>query len=231
MAISNADLAQKISTLIDFWSTLTVEYKNWLGGTVAGGPNSDGQYPLTNFTGDEILVESPAKLSDNVGGFVDQAETAETNAAASAVAALASEDEATVQEGLADTARIAAESARTTAQNEATAALNSSVNATASQAAALVSEDAALVSELAAAVSAAAALVSELAAADSATEAATFDPINFYLRTALDGGQLDNRYYTETEIDAGYEPIDVDIAREDQRVDFIEDFRLRGDAG
>jgi len=40
------------------------------------------------------------------------------------------------------------------------------------------------------------------AAAASAIAAATFDPANFYLRTALDGGQLDNRYYTETEIDA-----------------------------
>ena len=34
-------------------------------------------------------------------------------------------------------------------------------------------------------------------------KAATFDPLNFYLRTALDGGQLDNRYYTETELDGG----------------------------
>lgn len=129
MAISNADLAQKISDLIDFWSTLTVEYKNWLGGSVGGGPNSDGKYPLTDFTGNESLVESPAQLSDDVGGFVDQAETAETNAAASATAAQSSEDDATTEAGIATQARIDAESARTTAQNEATAALNSSVTA------------------------------------------------------------------------------------------------------
>ena len=129
MAISNADLAEKISTLIDFWSQLTVEYKNWLGGSVGGGPSSDGKYPLTNFTGDEILVECPARLSDDVGGFVDQAETSATEAAASATAALASEDEALVQKGLAVDARVLAQTARTEAETAESSAVDAKTTA------------------------------------------------------------------------------------------------------
>ena len=129
MAISNADLAEKISTLIDFWSQLTVEYKSRLGGSVGGGPSADGKYPRTNVTGDAVLVECPARLSDDGGGFVDQVETSATEAAASATAALASEDEALVQKGLAVDARVLAQTARTEAETAESSAVDAKTTA------------------------------------------------------------------------------------------------------
>jgi hypothetical protein len=71
---SNAELAQKLSDLVDFWSSFNEEYKDWLGGTVSGGPGADGKYPLTDYTGTESLVDCPAKLSDTVGGYADLAD-------------------------------------------------------------------------------------------------------------------------------------------------------------
>jgi hypothetical protein len=91
---SNAELAQKLSDLVDFWSSFNEQYKDWLGGTVAGGPSSDGKYPLTDYTGTESLVDCPAKLSDTVGGYADQADASATAAAASAAAASTSETNA-----------------------------------------------------------------------------------------------------------------------------------------
>jgi hypothetical protein len=44
-------------------------YKNWCGGTPTGGPNGDGNYPLTDFTGNTILVACPAKLAA-IGGNI-----------------------------------------------------------------------------------------------------------------------------------------------------------------
>ena len=67
MSFTNAQLAQKIADLIEYWSSFNEEYSNWLGGTVDGGPSSDGNYPLTPWDGDEQLVASPAKLADGCG--------------------------------------------------------------------------------------------------------------------------------------------------------------------
>ena len=179
MSFTNAQLATKISDLINFWSTFNEQYKNWLGGEVDGGPGSDGKYPLTDYTGDESLVDSPAKLADNVSGYVgltsasaaaalaseNAADTSESNASTSA-------DTATAQAVLADADRVAAELAETNAQDSAVTATAQANLAATRAAAALVSEDAS-------AVSAAAALASEIAAAASAAAAATFDPALF----------------------------------------------------
>jgi hypothetical protein len=124
MSFTNAQLAQKISDLIDYWSSFNTEYSDWLGGTVDGGPGSDGKYPLTNWAGTESLIDSPAKLADNVSGYVGLAAASETAAAASAAAAATSESNAstsastaTTQAGLADADRVAAELAETNATN------------------------------------------------------------------------------------------------------------------
>jgi hypothetical protein len=126
---SNAELAQKLSDLVDFWSSFNEQYKDWLGGTVAGGPSSDGKYPLTDYTGTESLVDCPAKLSDTVGGYADQADGSATAAAASAAAASTSETNAatsaataTAQAALADADRVAAAASASTSQNAATTA-------------------------------------------------------------------------------------------------------------
>jgi hypothetical protein len=126
---SNAELAQKLSDLVDFWSSFNEEYANWLGGTVAGGPSSDGKYPLTDYTGQESLVDCPAKLSDTVGGYADDADASAIAAAASAAAALTSENNADTSEANAlshandaDSDRIAAAASATTSSGAATTA-------------------------------------------------------------------------------------------------------------
>ena len=201
MSFTNAQLATKIADLILYWSSFNTEYSNWVGGAVDGGPNSDGDYPLTNWAGEETLLACPAQLADNVTGYVatvaasaTAASASETAAAASETAAAASEVVAIAQAVLADADRIAAELAET-------GAVDAKVTAIAKAAAAVVSAAAALASENAAADSETAAADSETAAAASATAAATFDPATFYTRTVLNAGQLDTRYYTETEVD------------------------------
>jgi len=126
MSFTNAQLATKISDLIDYWSVFSAEYSNWLGGTVTGGPGSDGDYPLTDYIGNESLVACPAKLEDDVLGYVGLASASETAAAASAAAASTSESNAatsastaTSQAALADADRVAAELAETNAQDSA----------------------------------------------------------------------------------------------------------------
>ena len=129
MSFTNAQLAQKISDLIDFWSSFNEEYKNWLGGEVDGGPGSDGDYPLTDYTGTESLVACPAKLEDDVDGYVGLASASASAAAASEAAAATSESNAatsaataTAQAVLADADRVAAELAETNAQDSAVTA-------------------------------------------------------------------------------------------------------------
>jgi hypothetical protein len=179
MSFTNAQLAQQIANLIEYWAAFNQEYSDWIGGTVGGGPNSDGEYPLTNWAGEETLLPCPALLSDNVTGYVATvaasasaasdseiaAALSETNAAASAVTA-------TAQAVLADADRVAAELAET-------GATDAKVTAIAQAAAAVVSAAAALASEQAAAASEAAAAISETNAAASAAAAATFDPALF----------------------------------------------------
>lgn len=140
---SNAELAQKLSDLVAFWSSFNEEYATWLGGTVSGGPGNDGNYTVTDYTGQEQLIACPAKLADNVSGYVGLAEDEADAAAASAAAALVSENAAaadaivaTAQAVLADADRIAAELAET-------GAVDAKVTAIAQAAAAVVSAAAA----------------------------------------------------------------------------------------
>ena len=68
MAISNTELAQRISDLLDQWHSREDEMLDWLGGTVSGGPNNNGTYPITDGTGTTHYVDAPAKLEDVVTG-------------------------------------------------------------------------------------------------------------------------------------------------------------------
>jgi hypothetical protein len=196
MSFTNAQLATKISDLIAYWSVFNEEYSNWLGGTVTGGPGANGLYPLTDYEGNEDLVACPAKLADNVAGYVGLASASETAAAASAAAASSSETAAaasavtaTAQAVLADADRVAAELAES-------GAVDAKVTAIAQAAAAVVSAAAALASEVAAAASEAAAAISETNAAASAAAAATFDPV---LYAALADDETITGKYTFTD--------------------------------
>ena len=164
MSFTNAQLATQIADLISYWATFNEQYSDWIGGEVAGGPNSDGEYPLTNWAGEETLVPCPAKLADNVTGYVATVDASAVAAAASAAAASSSETAAaasavtaTAQAVLADADRIAAELAET-------GATDAKVTAIAQAAAAVVSAAAALASETAAGISETNALASENAA-------------------------------------------------------------------
>jgi hypothetical protein len=200
MPITNAVLAQKMSEMIDAWRNRELEMQAWVTGTATGGPGSDGKYPLTTYLGDSILTKSPARLEADVSGLVDSAsayaaaalaaqlaaetaetnaETAETNALSYRNSAASHRDTAVEAASQAGTYAAAASGAYTNATAQAAAAAASAAAALASEIAAGDSEDAAGVSETNAAASAA-------AAAASAAAAATFDPANFYTKTAAD---------------------------------------------
>ena len=68
--ITNATLAQQISDLVNLWRNRELEFKAWLSGVVGGGPNSDGDYPLTDYLGNQYLVESPAQSAADVAALI-----------------------------------------------------------------------------------------------------------------------------------------------------------------
>ncbi len=226
---SNADLAQAISNLIAADVSIKTEFQAWLAGSVGGGPNTDGKYPLTDYQDNTVLTTCPAQMAEDVAsevtgaaGHATDAETAqtaaelaETHAETAEVNAETAETSAVTAKNTAVTAKNDAESARTTAIAQAAAALASANNASTSETNASSSETAAQTAETYAeawANTAEDTLVAnppgdgatEYSALHWAAKAATFNPDLFYLRTALDGGQLDNRYYTETELDTTF---------------------------
>ena len=100
----------------------TTELQTWLNGTVNGGPNGDGRYPMTAKDGQVFLVYCPAAQALNpslselpVELYAEAAEDSASNAAASASAA--------------DTARIAAQTAASDALAYRNAASTSASNA------------------------------------------------------------------------------------------------------
>jgi hypothetical protein len=62
--LSRAELANKMSDLLDKWQAREDELRAWMSGTISGGPNSDGFYPLTDAAGYTQLAACPAKLKD-----------------------------------------------------------------------------------------------------------------------------------------------------------------------
>ena len=87
--LSNAELAQKISNLIDKWDNREDEFRAWLSGVATGGPANDGRYPLTDFYGLTVYAKCPAKLEADVNGLVDSASAYAAAASASAASATA----------------------------------------------------------------------------------------------------------------------------------------------
>jgi hypothetical protein len=190
MSITNTALAQAMSDLIAHWQDFQDEHQAWLAGTVGGGPNSDGKYPLTDYLDVTTLVTCPAQLEEDVESLVAGAQGYADDAEASATAAAASAATATTQAGLAATARTNAETAETnaeTAQAAAESARNTAIaqaaaaaaSATAAQTAETNAETAETNAELAETNAEAAQALAEAAAASaaaSAIEAASFDP-------------------------------------------------------
>lgn len=55
-----------VQTYFELLTADRAEYKDWVGGTVDGGPGLDGDYPLTDFTDNTYLVPCPAKIAATV---------------------------------------------------------------------------------------------------------------------------------------------------------------------
>jgi len=61
---SRAELTNQMSELIDKWNARETQLREWMTGTINGGPNGDGHYPLSDSTGYTQLAACPAKLRD-----------------------------------------------------------------------------------------------------------------------------------------------------------------------
>ncbi|BDD65021.1 hypothetical protein Sj15T_00420 [Sphingobium sp. TA15] len=61
---SRAELANKTSEVLDNWQAREEQFRAWMTGTITGGPNNDGYYPLSDSTGYTQLAACPAKLRD-----------------------------------------------------------------------------------------------------------------------------------------------------------------------
>lgn len=202
-APTQAQLASQMSDLMTRWRTYTDQLQAWLGGTVTGGPNADGMYPMTDHLGNTFLIPCPALEAARVDGMVNSASSFSDAAQASADAAMtyltnaglardAASEFADAAKAARDLAKIYADQAGSNASN----ALAYSQQAAASAAAAAAtigdlnaavtnaqgSADAALASEQAAAASESAAAGSAADANASAAKAQTFEPNNYALR-------------------------------------------------
>ena len=61
---TRAELANKTSEVLDNWQSREEQFRAWMTGTITGGPNNDGYYPLSDSTGYTQLAACPAKLKD-----------------------------------------------------------------------------------------------------------------------------------------------------------------------
>ncbi len=66
--LSLTELIQVQATIAQNQSNATANFSAWAVGTVTGGPNHDGKYPLTDFNGVTRLISCPAKNSSVSGG-------------------------------------------------------------------------------------------------------------------------------------------------------------------
>lgn len=115
MAITNAQLAQQVSELLDYWRTRDLQFAEWLSGSPTGGPYGDGRYPLSDYLGVIQYLFCPAALESGVtssgssaalsaalaGSSKDQALLAQTAAVAAQNQALAHRDDARAARDLA----------------------------------------------------------------------------------------------------------------------------------
>ena len=126
--ITNTQLAARMSELVDFYQGRERELQDWMTGVVGGGVNSDGRYPLTDWTGEVRYTLSPAQLEFDVDDLVVSAFSHKVDAEAAATAAAASESVVLYAETLADGHRTAALGYRNDAQTAASDAANVLVN-------------------------------------------------------------------------------------------------------
>ncbi|MCZ4108564.1 tail fiber domain-containing protein [Brevundimonas diminuta] len=181
---------QQIQDLINVWNTHQSQLGAWLGGTMNGGPNEDGRYPLVDARGRETLIPSPAAFSDMVYGPANVAELAKVAAELARESAEGSANRSNDQRILAEAARGASIEARNLAQEHRNHAGTHEANARywaelAQSQGQGSAEDRAIVEQLAEQVADDAALAAQDAddAATSAALAATFNPALYDLKS------------------------------------------------
>ena len=109
---SNAELAQSIADMIAIDLSMKEEFVDWLAGTVGGGPNTDGKYPLTDYLGESTLVTCPAQMEEDVNSEVTGAAGHATDAETAQTAAETAETNAETAQTAAETAETASVSAK-----------------------------------------------------------------------------------------------------------------------
>lgn len=183
MSVTNSALAQQIADLIQSFTARDAKMRAWTGGTANGGPNNDGRYPLIDALGQELLLPSPARLTDMVTGPANAAAAARDAALAAKTAVELAATQTENNRALSQAARGAAVEARDLAQQHRNHAGTHEANARywaelAQSNGEGTSEDRAAVEQLAGEVATHAAEVAQDAseAAASAALAATFDP-------------------------------------------------------
>lgn len=72
---ANGTLISRITEVVTKWRNRENEIVAWQGGTIDGGPNLDGRYPLTNPDGVENLVDCPAKISALDSAYLGESPT------------------------------------------------------------------------------------------------------------------------------------------------------------
>jgi hypothetical protein len=67
-SVSLADTAARLSAFIDTQISRDDQLRNWTSGTIDGGPNGDGYYPLTDALGETVLLPSIPRLMAGLTG-------------------------------------------------------------------------------------------------------------------------------------------------------------------
>lgn len=150
MSITNAALALSMSDLIAHWQDVQDEFQAWINGTVGGGPNSNGKYPLTDYLNVVHLTTCPAQLVSDSSAIPGAASSAAA-AASSATAAATSASTATTQASSASTSASTATTQASAASSSASAAASSATTASGQATAAAASATAAAASAVLAA--------------------------------------------------------------------------------
>lgn len=68
----NAVIASRITDLLAKWLLREKEQIDWFSGTIDGGENGDGYYPITDFEGNTTMVLSAAALLDQIDQGIDE---------------------------------------------------------------------------------------------------------------------------------------------------------------
>lgn len=205
--ITNAELATALQAVIAQVDAREDQLLAWQAGTATGGPYADGRYPIVNLLGELGYYKSPARLAHEVGLLTTSATGTLASclaAQAAAEAASASSDtRATASANSAATATTKAAEADTFRQQAANSEANALVHRNAASASAATAATAATTATTARDVTTAARDVAITARNDAqaaAAAAATFDPANFYTKTAADGRYLQITNFTWTNL-------------------------------